>query len=92
MSNRRTPKNKLPHRRQDHTEKSPRVLKSQKSIRPAPSNVFQKIKIRQPLSGDEAKAISALRSLLWKNKKVVVISGAGMSVNAGSESLFLLRL
>lgn len=26
MSNRRTPKNKLPHRRQDHTEKSPRVF------------------------------------------------------------------
>jgi len=89
MSKRRTPKNGLSCRRQDPTEKSPRVVKSQKSIRPPSSNVFQKIEMRQPLGGDEAKAISALRTLLRKKKKVVVISGAGISVNAGSESFLL---
>lgn len=89
MSKRRTPKHRLSCRRQDPREKSPRVVKSQKSIRPASSNVFQKIEMRQPLGGDEVKAISALRSLLRKKKRVVVISGAGISVNAGSESFLL---
>ncbi len=91
MSKRRTPKNRLLCRRQDPTEKSPRVVKSHKSIRPVSSNVFQKIEMRQPLGGDELKAISALRSLLQKKNKVVVISGAGISVNAGSKSFSLLR-
>ncbi len=91
MSKRRVPKNKLPRRRQDPTERSPRAVKSQKSILPASSNHSKKIEVRQPLGGNEAKAISALRSLLRKKKKVVVISGAGISVSAGSESFFLLR-
>ncbi len=76
-------------RRQGPSEKSPPVMKTKKTIRPEPANVFQKIEIKQPLGGDEAKAISALRSLLQKKRKVVVISGAGMSVNAGSEPLSL---
>ncbi len=87
MLKRRTAKNKLASERRALLEKPSRVVKSKKSIWPAPSKIFQRIKIRQPLSGDEAKAVSALRSLLQKKKRVVVISGAGISVNAGSESL-----
>ena len=49
------------------------------------------IKFRQPLSDDKLKTVSALKSLLQKKQKVVVISGAGISVNAGSESLLVVR-
>ncbi len=42
------------------------------------------------MSGDETVAVSALKSLLQEKQKVVAISGAGMSVNAGSEFLLLL--
>lgn len=89
MSKRRIAKNKLLIRRQDSSEKSLRAIKLQKHIRPAPSTVL--IEVGQQLDGDETKAISALRSLLRKKKKVVVVSGAGISVNAGSESFLLLR-
>ena len=50
----------------------------------------QTIEVRQPLRGDEVVAVSASKSFLQKKQKVVAISGAGMSVNAGSESLLLL--
>ncbi len=60
MSRRRTAKDKLSSGRQDPPKKSPRVVKSKKSIRPAPSNVFQSIEITQPLSGNGATAISCL--------------------------------
>ena len=80
-------KKNLPNQRQDLEEKFPRDAKSKKSIRPAPSNVSQTIEVEPPLSRHEAVAVSALRSLLQKKQKVVAISGAGMSVNTGSEFL-----
>lgn len=91
MSKCRTIKKKLPSQQRTTPEKPPRVVKSKKSIWPVPSKVFQRIHIRQPLSGDEAEAIFALRSLLQKKKRVVVISGAGISVNAGSKSPLVFR-
>lgn len=66
-------------------------MKSKKSIWPMPSKAVQRIQIRQPLSSDEAEAGFSLRSLLQKNKKIVGISGAGISVNAGSEFPSVLR-
>ena len=47
----------------------------------------QTIEVRQPLRGDEVVAVSASKSFLQKKQKVVAISGAGMSVNTGSEFL-----
>ena len=49
-------------------------MKSKKSIRPAPSKVFQKIKIRRLLSGNEAKAVSAVKSLLQKEKSSSLVA------------------
>lgn len=49
--------------------------------------VFQRIQIGQPLSGEEAEAIFAMKSLLQEEKKVVVISGAVISVKAGSNDV-----
>lgn len=89
MSKCRIAKNKLLIERQDSTEKSLPTIKLQKHIRPAPSTVL--VEVGQQLGGDETKAISALRSLLRKKKKVVVVSDAGISVNAGSEFFLLLR-
>ena len=51
-----------------------------------PSKVFKSIETRHPLSGDGAKAVSALKLLLQKKKHIIVMSGAGISVNAGSKS------
>ena len=60
-------------------------MNSKKLKRPDPWKSLQTIKMSQPWFGDEMKAVSALRLLLQERKKVVVISGAGLSVNAGSK-------
>ena len=66
-------------------------MKSKSFNRSASLNVSQSIEITKSLKSNEAKTISVLRSLLQRTKKVVIISGAEISVNADSESLLLLR-
>ena len=81
---------KMASQRRALLEKPSRVVKSKKPIWPAPPKIFHRIESRQPLSGDEAQTVAPLRTLMQKKNKVVVISGAGIFVNAGSESLLVL--
>ena len=66
-------------------------MKSKKFIQSASLKILQKIKIKQSLSDDEAKAFSILKSLLQKNKNVVIINDVEISVNANNEFLLILR-
>ena len=45
----------------------------------------QTIEIRQPFDGRESQALSVFGKCLQQGKKIVVVSGAGISVNAGSK-------
>ena len=68
-----------------------RVGKSRRSVRPEHKTASLTIQLTQPVSCDGSQATSVLRSIVQKKKRkeksnVVVVSSAGISVNAGSES------
>ena len=79
MSKGRIIRKKLPPRRPPAAV-SQQITKSKKRIsHPPPVDVYR------PFSSDELAQLAAPRSKMQATKRLVVISGAGISVNAGSE-------
>jgi len=70
MPKHRIVKKNLPNQRQGPPEKFSRDAKSKQSVRRVSSNLLQTIEVRQPLSGDEAVAISALNHFCRRSKKL----------------------
>lgn len=79
------PRKRLPCRGPDSRRRDSRTGSMKKRARVRLRQLPQTIEIRRPVDGRESQALSAFGRCLQQGKKIVVVSGAGISVNAGSK-------
>jgi hypothetical protein len=83
------PRKRLPCQGPNSRRGLPQAPNVRDPLRARPWQPPQIVEVQQPLRGHKSQAFSALAEYLQQRKKIVMISGAGISVNASSKSSLL---